>query len=226
MQPIDTEFHKWQQWAECVKSDVQTRLVNPRQVFRGFFKVVNANAEHISQHDGGTFCKFVRDCYVSHVVMAIRRHIKQGDGSISLMRLLIQIRDCAGQFTCQFFLRQFPIDSSYVNWQRVTFSLFSEDGQTVSTRIVQKDIDDLKALTAKVEKLADKSLAHLDKSGFDGSVTFGDLDHCIDAFDALVCKYVKLTTGTGYATLEPTILTNWEEVFTVPFDMRVNPTFT
>ena len=150
MKAIGAEFPKWQVWAQRIKTDVQSRLVHPRQVFRGFVKTVNANVEHIGQHDGGLFCKFVRDCYVSHTAMAIRSHVKQGDDSVSLMRLLVQIRDCASQFTFLFFLQQFPIDPNYVNWQTPTFSPFSKDGKAVSSEIVQKDIDNQKTLLAKL----------------------------------------------------------------------------
>lgn len=222
MRSIASEFSKWQGWAESIKIDVQNRLVLPRQVFRGFVQTVNGNAQHIEEHDGGVFVRFVIRCYVSHIAMAIRSHLKQDKDSLSLMRLLVQIRDCAGQFTFQFFLHQFPIDPSYVDWQSVTFALFSEDGKAVSPAIVQKDIDDLKALTAQVEGLADRSFAHLDKRGFDCLVTFSDLDKCIDAFDQLVCKYLKLISRSGYVTLEPTILANWARIFTVPLDIRGN----
>src|SRR5262249_35812948 len=92
-------------------------------------------------------------------------------------------------------------------------------GNAVSPAIVQKDIDDLKSLTAQVEKLADRTLAHLDKRGFDGVVTFGDLDECVGAFDRVVCKYLALIRGSGYATLEPTILADWRQIFRVPFDV-------
>jgi hypothetical protein len=152
--------------------------------------------------------------------MAIRSHVKSARQSISLMRLLIQIRDCAGQFTYAFFLQQFPIDPSSVDWQSVTFAPFSEDGKAVSAVIVQKDIDGLTAVTAQIEALADRAVAHLDKRGFDGPVKLGDLDACIDVFDGLVCKYLGLLLGSGYASLEPTILSNWGRIFTVPLDIR------
>jgi hypothetical protein len=220
MGPIASEFAKWQQWAERIKSEVENRLVNPRQVFRGFVEIVNANAKHIGEHDGEVFVWFVQRCYVSLTAMAIRSHEKRSDDSISLMRLLTQIRDSANEFTFQFFLERFPPDPAYVDWQTVVFGHFSEDGNAVSPLIVSKDIDDLKALTVQVEKLADRSLAHLDKRGFDAIVTFADLDACIDTFDRLVCKYLKLLNGGGYTTLEPTILANWTKIFTVPLDIR------
>jgi hypothetical protein len=223
MRSIGAEFPKWQDWAERIKLDVQNRLVHPRQVFRGFVEIVNANAKHIGEHDGEVFVRFVQRCYASHTVMAIRSHSKipkRADDSISLMRLLVQIRDCASQFTFQFFLDQFYLDPSPFDWRPGAFSLFSQDGKTVSRVIVEKDIDTLNNLTGKVTDLADRSFAHLDKQGFDGVVTFGDLDACIDAFDQLVCKYLTLIKGSGFASLEPTILDDWQKIFTVPLDIR------
>jgi hypothetical protein len=61
--------------------------------------------------------------------------------------------------------------------------------------------------------MADRSLAHLDTRGFDGLVRFDDLNASIDAFDELVCKYLKLLRGCGYATLEPVVLYDWDRIF-------------
>jgi hypothetical protein len=154
--------------------------------------------------------------------MAVRSHVKQADESISLMRLLVQIRDCAGQFTFPFFLQKFPMNPNYVDWQSATFALFSEDRITVSRAIVQKDIRNLTDLTVDVEQLADRTLAHLDKRGFEGTVTFGDLDACVDKFDRLVCRYLAPISGAGLSTLEPTILVDWQRIFTVPLNNKQN----
>jgi hypothetical protein len=220
MGPLKEEFQKWQKWARRIKDDVSLRLVEPRQVFRGFAEVVNGNRKHITRRNGGVFCELVKQGYVAQVAMAIRSHVKVDKDSISLMRLLVQLRDNAQRFTFTFFLEQFPRDPNYVDWQTGTFGQFSEDGRTVSTLIVQSHIDQLKSLTSQVETMADRSIAHLDKRVFTGSLTMGDLDKCIDAFDKLVCKYLSLITSSGYATLEPTITFDWERIFRVPFDVR------
>jgi hypothetical protein len=222
MQPIAVEFEKWKAWIHEIQRDVAMRLVDPRQVFQKFSEVTNANQEHILEHRGEGFCCFIRDCYVSHVAMAIRRQVKVGKDSVSLMRLLSEILECSAQFTYEFYLQQFPIDPAYVDWQAPTFKQFSDDGRTVSAAIVRKDIISLKALTEEVENLADKVIAHLDKNGFSGSVTFGLLNKCVDAFDHLVCKYSKLIIASGYSTLETTILYDWQQIFTVPLDARAH----
>jgi hypothetical protein len=218
--PIEIEFPKWRDWAKRIEDDVTSRLVYPRQLFRDFAETVNGNLKHICDYEGGTFCKFVQQCYGSHVAMAIRSHVKCDRDSISLKRLLVQIRECANQFTYEFYLRQFPIRPNYVDWQRPTYSQFSKDGKAVSEEIVRIDIEALETLTAQVEGFVDRSLAHLDKRGFQGTVTFGGLDQCVDAFDDLVCKYLKLICGGGPTTLEPTILDDWKQIFTVPLEMR------
>jgi hypothetical protein len=108
-----------------------------------------------------------------------------------------------------------------VVWQKPTFAHFSDDGRVVSAAKDEADIVFLRTLTAKVVDLCDKELAHLDKGGYSGTVTFGEVETCINAFDQLVCKYFKLITQSmaGYSTLEATILNDWEKIFTVPMDL-------
>src|SRR5262245_31198759 len=172
MGPVETEFPKWQEWARRIKQDVESRLVNPRQVFRAFARVLNENSEHITEHEGEVFCNFIKRCYVSHAAMAIRSHVKRNRDSISIGRLLDEIRESASQFTFQFYLQQFPKDPSYVDWQTPTFRQFSKNGKTISQDILQQDVEQLETLTRKVEQLADRSFAHLDKRGFGDMVTF------------------------------------------------------
>ena len=188
--------------------------------------MAKANVEHIMAHGGGYFFHFVAQGYITQVAMAIRRHSKD-DESISFMRVLQQLKTCAPQFTYDVYLQQHPIKPNNVVWQKPTFARFSDDGIVVSETRIAADIAALKALTGKVVTLCDKQIAHLDRRGFSGAVTFGEVEACIDAFDKLVSKYFKLITQsmTGYSTLEATILTRWEEIFTVPMDLR-NSTWT
>ncbi len=214
-------FEKWEEWGKKIHDDLCHRLIHPRKFFRAFNEMAKANAEHIVKHGGGDFFDFVAQGYITQVAMAIRRHSKN-DETVSFMRVLEQVKTCAPQFTYEVYLEQHPIDPEYVEWQKPTFAQFSDEGMVVSVTKVEADIQLLKRLTAKIVDLCDKELAHLDKRGYSGTVTFGEVESCIDAFDELVCKYLKLITKsmTGYSTLEATILTNWEDIFTVPMDLR------
>jgi hypothetical protein len=214
-------FEKWEKWGKMIHDDLCHRLIHPRQFFRGFNEMAKANAEHIASFGGGDFFHFVAQGYITQVAMTIRRHSKD-DSTISFMRVLEQVRTCAPQFTYDVYLEQHPIDPGYVKWQKPTFARFSDDGVVVSRTKVDADIELLNTLTAKVVELCDREFAHLDKRGYSGTVTFGEVEACIDAFDKLVCKYFKLITRsmTGFSTLEATILSNWKDVFTVPMDLR------
>jgi hypothetical protein len=152
--------------------------------------MAKANAEHIETYGGGDFFRFVAQGYITQVAMTIRRHSKDDD-TISFMRVLKQVKTCAPQFTYEVYLQQHPIEPDYAEWQKPTFAQFSEDGRLVSETKVDADIVLLKKLTANVVELCDKEFAHVDKRGYSGTVTFGEVEACVNAFDKLVCKYFK-----------------------------------
>jgi len=210
------EWARWAEWIERVKSDLQA-TVNDRAVFHGFGDVVRANEEWIRAHHGGYFCDFVARSYVARSAIGVRRHVKRDDDSVSLVQILSQMKDCAPQLTFDFYLQQFPRnDADGFFWQKPTFKLVSENGVVASGQIIASDIEKLKLLTVQVETFVDKELAHLDRKGFDGRVTFNDLDGAVDTLDEVACNYICLLTGKGYSTLKATVQFDWKKVFRVP----------
>jgi hypothetical protein len=203
-----------------IEEDIGERLVEPRQFYRKLVDVANANFHHITEHSGWDFLEFIRYGYAAQVAVGIRRHLKDNKDSISLMRLLRQVSDNSQRFSYEFFVAQFPIDENSFAWQKPAFGQFSDDGITLSSRILTKDMENLKTLAKNIEDLVDKEVAHLDKTPHDGLGVFGDLDKCIDELNHLVCKYRMLFGDGGMSTLEPTILFDWEDIFSVPLDAR------
>ena len=210
-------FQKWEDWCEKIKDDLM-QLINYKQIHDYFIGVANANLEHIKANEGILFCDFVRKCYGIQAAVGIRRHIKSGDDSISLMRLLEQIKKCANQFTYEFYLQCYPIDGH--EWQRSTFDSFSDDGKVISEQKIQDDIQELNKIGGKVTSLVDRGIAHLDKRGIEGAVTYNDLDECLDLFNSIARKYITLLTSAAYLTLQPAIQSDWQKIFTVPLDIR------
>lgn len=192
------------------------QLMDYRQIHNYFIETVNANLDHIQENGGKLFCDFVRECYGIQAAVGIRRHIKSYGDSISMMKLLEQIKQCAQQFTYDFYLQQYPIDG--FEWQESTFSNFSDDNRVISERGIEDDIQKLNQIGAKVTAFVDRGVAHLDKRGTEGDVTYNDLDECLILFDSISCKYNALLTSDGYSTLESAIQFNWQKIFTVPLD--------
>lgn len=212
-----TTFEKWKKWCEEIKNDLM-QLVNYKQIHDYFVEIVNANLDHIKTNEGVLFCDFVRKCYGVQAAVGIRRHIKSDDDSISLIKLLEQIKKCAKQFTYDFYLQCYPINGH--EWQRSTFSNFSDDGNVISEQEIENDIQQLKNLGEKVVTLVDRGIAHLDKRGSPRDVTYKDLDDSLDLFNSIACKYITLLTSAGYMSLRPTIQFDWQKIFTVPLDIR------
>jgi hypothetical protein len=210
---------EWDRWARSiskVEDDLQA-TVNDRELFHGFRDVLVENREWIEQHEGVLFCDFVVRSYVARVALGIRRQVKRHDDSISLVQILSQMKECAPQLTFDFYLEQFPREPrNYIPWQEPTFASISEDGRVASTQLISSDIDELTRLTGQVEGWADRELAHLDRRGFIGSVTYDDLDAAVNALDRIACKYICLLTGRGYETLKATIVFDWRKIFSVP----------
>lgn len=216
------QFDKWKSWITRIESDIRDRLIMPLQVHRSLVSVIEGNIEHINQYTGWHFINHVMYGFATQVAVGIRRHIKGKDDSVSLMRLLRELTDKAEYFTYSFFLSQFPLETSNVNWQEGTYRRFSDDLNVLSTSALLEDIANLKSMALTVESMVDKDIAHLDRKPNIITATYGDFERCINLLDQLVCKYRILLGKGGMQTLEPICMVNWQEIFTVPLDARTS----
>lgn len=214
--PLDEDrWKRWLAWIGKVKDDLQS-TIDDRAIFGAFNEEVRQNQEWIHRHHGHRFYSFVVRSYVARVALGIRRHVKNKEDSISLLRVLDQMRRCAPELTVDFYLQHFPGETEDAPWMALTFRGISEDGAVASAQKIEADMQEIEKYTEQVERFADQVLAHLDKREFAGDVTFNDLDSAVDKMDEVACKYIALLTGKGYPTLEPTPQYDWKEIFTVP----------
>ncbi len=222
MKLTNKDFEKWKTWVNKIKNDLQG-LVHYQQVYEGFIEMVEMNTEHIDKNEGDWFCYFVKDCYLTFAAIAIRRHTKINDDSISLMRLLDQLKENADHFTYDFYLQQYPVAKDEPEWQNSTFATVSENKKNLSECIICKDMRKIRCIAGGVSNFTDRVIAHLDKRGFQGDVTYNDLAESIKLFNKIACKYIKLITGGQYSQetgLRPEILGDWKKIFRVPMDRK------
>lgn len=216
-------FNRWKAWCETIKDDLM-QLLDDKQIYESFVEVTNNNFEHIKANEGLLFCDFVRKCYGVQAAVGIRRHVKVNGDSISLMKLLKQIEQCADQFTYDFYLQCYPPDKNHSlppgKWQEMTFRKFSDDGQVISKKKVQDSIQELSIIGDKVALFVDKGIAHLDKRGTENTITYNDLSECLEILDRIARSYMSLITSEGYVSLQPVIQFNWERIFSVPLDIK------
>lgn len=207
-------FEKWQSWIEQIKADLM-QLMDYKQINDHFITVINSNLEHVNQNNGKKFCDFVRKCYAVQAAVGIRRHMKSDKDSISLMRLLEQMKECSNQFRDDLFRGEcFSLPNG-----GITEEGFS-NCSVISRQEIEKDIARLKDVAEKVESLVDQRVAHLDKSGYRQDVTYQDIDDSLNVFNEVACKYIALLTGPSCLTLKPEVQYNWKGIFTVPLDRK------
>ena len=212
-------FERWKDWCKQIENDL-TKLLHYKQIHDYFFGIVNANLDHIEANEGRLFCDFVRECYGYQAAVGIRRHIRSNRDSISLMRLLEQIRESADNFTYDFYLENYPIVDS--EWQRSAFNEFSDDGNVISRSKVECDINKLRDVGDVVANIVDRVIAHLDKRGCPVNGTYNDLADSLDCLNKVTCKYSTLLTSESTISITPAIQFDWEKIFIVPFDVRKN----
>lgn len=210
-------FQKWQDWIEKIKNDLQ-HVINYQQIYKSFMEIVNANIDHINKNNGRLFCDFVRECYATYAMAAIRRHSKIERDSISLMKLLDQLKKSSSQFTYEFYLQQYPLEKDELEWQKSTFESFSKNGKCLSEEIISSDMQTIKEIAGRVSDFVDRAIAHLDQRGIEKNITYEDVTDSVDLFNEITCKYITLITSISYITLKPIIQFDWEKIFTVPLN--------
>jgi hypothetical protein len=83
----------------------------------------------------------------------------------------------------------------------------------------------MKVLASNVEHLADRRYAHYDPRGLTAPrPTFQDIGNCLRLFQKLILRYKLLLKGAAQATLLPTFLYDWKEVFRRPWIVDAEPT--
>jgi hypothetical protein len=226
MNPLIQIWDKWLRWAERIHDDLTT-TVDDRAMFGQFGELVRANASWIDAHEGGTFLDFVSRQYVRATVMGIRRHIKNKDDSLSMSGLVTDMSRHAKDVTRAFYDSRHPLQDDAYDWRTRTFATLSDDGTSLSSTIMERDLTSLAELTSNVETFGDKVIAHVDKAAWNNPVTFDEIFQSVDRLNELFCHYVILT-GHHFPSLEATNLMNWKRIFSVPFvdpsNKALNPT--
>jgi len=215
MKLTNEEFAKWQTWIERIKNDL-VAIVDDQEVAVTFDEVIGENADWIKENHGGYFCDFVRRSHAVAALLAIRRHLDKDKESVSMLRLLSQLSTCAEQFTFKFYMQQFPEEPGQQGpWQRLTYGMLSENGETLNKAVVDADIADVQTTTKHLTDLATKTLAHLDHRGHNATVTYKAVRDGVNHLAELVNKYLGLIAGYSQS-MKTSILFPWQNIFTVP----------
>ena len=194
-------------WLEAIRKDAQELLLD-HHIFWEVQGIVRKNPRFRSA--SGLFNQWMASSFVQSAAVGIRRHAKAGDDSISLKRLLREVRNYPELVSRDFYLAFFT-DSD--DWLRQTnghghFDSISGAGKPhIATDVIDKQLAELDTALQTVEHYVDRRVAHYDKRG----VTH--LEHALRVIEEQVIFYWTLLKGVTVLGLTPAIQYNWYDVF-------------
>ena len=191
------------------------KLVEHQQIFGKVQDIIKANLEIQKPNE---FYRFLEDTYGAFIAIGIRRQIKPQKGG-SLVGLLEDIRENPSVMSRERFVELYRTDMQSGASRTFDERFSGSCTNHIDPAIVQRDLDELEAHTCKVEKYADKCVAHTDKQ-VPPIPTFAELDPPIDCLKKLVIKYVFLLKAECLTNnFVPPFITeeDMEMIFNVPW---------
>jgi len=210
---MDARLQKWGKWLLVIHDDIQ-QLVMDKHVFWTVQEIIKDNPDI---QKGSYFYSYLGNTYVSHAVIGVRRQIKIDRQSISLARLLTEIRETPELLSRSYYCSLYK-GSNVESWADRDFDNHCGKGVVhISPTVVQAELDELRGKARSCEELADRRIAHHDKRPPNRLPKFNELNECIETLDKLYVRYHLLLRAQSMKTLMPTFQYDWQEIFRQPW---------
>lgn len=149
-----------------------------------FLDIQGMIAKNPSMQQADYFHVYLKDTYLAHVLMMLRKHVKTDSKSISLVSLAQEI-----------------IDNPH------------EIVPHQSTAEIQAKLDLFKLCADTFEQFADRVIAHNDKRPAIHTPTYNQVHEAIDAMDRLSIRCSLAAGGDYTETCKPAVQDGWLLIF-------------
>lgn len=213
---------RWIRWISRITNEVAKSAVE-RYIFDRWWAIIQSNPQIDINN---RFIALIWSSYFDRQTLVVRRHVKVDRNSISFVRLLKDVAEHDKYITRHEFLQNYA-NNPYFDKAQVQqnvceasrlFDSFAGRGKPhISRSRVQKDINQLKRETRRLEYFADKWLAHSDRKRKWPRLGFKELNKALDLLFKTWQRYHEIIRGS--ISVDPAFLagTEWEEVLTVPW---------
>ena len=205
----DKLHEKWKDWLYHLRHEV-VRLYMDRQIWESMRQAL------LDAGGDGVFLRHYSLLYAESQAVGVRRIVRPDSDSISLGRLLAHIVNRPDIPTKDRYLAEVRAgEAGYVrdfieeHEARYYDQEWTTDAGQFDVARVQEDHDTLQAAALNAMKWVDRMVAHLDSRGWDGRVTWKDLDDSLDLVGETFARYDKLVTGFHWDSFH-TSLTDWQ----------------
>jgi hypothetical protein len=205
----DRVHKKWMGWVHPIRGEV-LRLYRDREIWQAMRRAL------LDAGGDGIFLGHYALLYAEGQALGIRRLVRPGKDSISLGRLLAAIANRPDVPTKERYLASIGAGEdgnrrAFIEEQEAKYydREWANNKGSLDVGRVRADIDTLDAAAIEVMKWVDRMVAHVDSRGFDGRVTWKDLDESLDLVGDTFKRYDKLVTGFHWDSFQ-TWMTDWQ----------------
>jgi hypothetical protein len=167
-----------------------------------FYREIYRGVTQIAVDHGGApssaFFSYLTDTYGQTQLVGIRRQADTRMDTISIRRLLREIRKNPKQLTREWYSDMYGQEPGMQARAEATWNeLFAgQIGEYLDPRLVRADLDDLISAAERAKHWADNRLAHHGRERVEeGPPTLDDIDRAIDTIGALFRRYNLLLRG-------------------------------
>lgn len=177
---MSNKIAKWKKWLQVVCHDCGNLMLSRDM----FLDIQGMIAKNPSMQQADYFHVYLKDTYLAHVLMMLRKHVKTDSNSISLVDLAQDI-----------------INNPH------------EIVPSPSTKQIQAELTQFKLCANKFEQFADRVIAHNDKRPPLHTPTYNQVHEAIDAMDRLSIQCSLAAGGDYTETCKPAVQDGWLLIF-------------
>ena len=188
----------WTDWLHRMNPEI-TWLLESMFVYKAVGDLLTTNPRVSASPD--LFGRWYSYHYAHSASSGVRRMIDRDARSISLVRLLSDIRKHRTSITRAWHLSMYPPDRNNQHTADLTFSNIAGAGQpSLPAQVVQADLKLLEACRTAMGQYVDKRVAHHDGQTHVAPPRYKDLHDAIGTLDRVWTRYNTLLRAEGLST--------------------------
>lgn len=200
-------------WINFVRDEVCI-LLGHKNLLDQLIEVIKNNSDI---NKPNSFYDWLNSAYIADVLVRMRRLVDQDPKTKSLVSLLINLKNDPDHVSKAVFVKMYersplPKEQAKSMAEQDYDQNFSEDNKylVADRNVLKKSFENIKIFV-------DRELVHLDRDKPQKLITYSEVNVVMSRLEQMTIKYQLLLTGTAMLNLTPLDLTEWRNIFRVPW---------
>jgi len=205
-------YLRWRRQWKVLLTDIEIIALD-RHVYRQVTAMIDANP---GLQVPSTFYDWMRRVYVTNMTSAIRRLVDWDTRTISLIRLMEEIRDQPEVISRRRFAGRYRgvVRGLYHG----DFERFACPGaDKIDPGVIRLQRRGLLEAHGRLRTFVNKHVAHRARHPMVRLPTYAELDKCVDLLEQLAKEYSLLLEAEGLTDVVPVIQYDWKAPFRIPW---------